>query len=163
MFVFYVGVLFTGGVQRLNNQILYSVLMLLAGIGIPTMAALSGNLGNKLGSPALAVTILLIVALSIAVCYLLITEGIPTELSNANTQWYLYFAGAFFVFYILSITWVAPKFGISNAVSFVLLGQLIAMTIIDQYALFGAQQVTVDLKRVIGLLFMAIGVFFVIK
>jgi len=147
----------------LNNLILYSALMLLAGLGIPTMAALSGNLGTRLGSPALAAIILLIVGLFIAVLYLLLIEGVPTELNNANPPWYLYLAGAFFVFYILSITWVAPKFGISNAVSFVLLGQLIAMTVIDQYALFGAQQVAIDLKRTIGLLFMAIGVLLVIK
>jgi len=142
----------------LNNLILYSALMLLAGLGIPTMAALSGNLGTRLGSPALAAIILLIVGLFIAVLYLLLIEGVPTELNNANPPWYLYLAGAFFVFYILS-----TKFGISNAVSFVLLGQLIAMTVIDQYALFGAQQVAIDLKRTIGLLFMAIGVLLVIK
>jgi len=137
--------------------------MLLAGLGIPIMAALSGSLGTKLGSPALAATILLVVGLSITMLYILIVEGIPSELSNASTPWYLYSAGAFFVFYILSITWVAPKFGISNAVSFVLLGQLIAMTAIDQFALFGAQQVSIDLRRTIGLLFMATGVFLVIK
>jgi len=137
--------------------------MLFAGVGIPIMAALSGNLGHKLGSPPLAVVILLTVALCSTLFCLLVVKGIPTELSNANTPWYLYLAGLFFVFYILSITWVAPKFGISNAVSFVLLGQLISMTIIDQFALFGASQITIDLKRFIGLILMAIGVFFVVK
>jgi len=137
--------------------------MLLAGLGIPTMAALSGNLGARLGSPALAAIILLLVGLLITTLYLFIIEGVPTGLSNASTPWYLYLAGAFFVFYILGITWVAPKFGISNAISFVLLGQLIAMTVIDHFALFGAHQVTIDLKRTLGLVFMAIGVFLVIK
>ena len=40
----------------MNNTIIYSSLMLFAGLGIPLMAALNGGLGNKLQSPALAAT-----------------------------------------------------------------------------------------------------------
>ena len=61
----------------------------------------------------------------------------PTEFYKPNIPWYFYFGGVFVMFYILSITWVAPRFGISNAVSFVLLGQLMAMSIIDHYGLVG--------------------------
>ena len=137
--------------------------MLLAGIGIPIMATMSGNLGGRLGSTALAVIVLLSVGLLITAAYLFFIEGLPSEISRKETPWYLYSAGAFFVFYILSITWVGPKFGISNAVSFVLLGQLIAMTAIDQYGLFGARQVSIDFQRVIGLMLMSIGVILVVK
>jgi transporter family-2 protein len=42
-------------------------------------------------------------------------------------------------FYVLSITYIAPTFGVGNAVFFVLLGQLVSAAIIDHFGLFGAQ------------------------
>jgi bacterial/archaeal transporter family-2 protein len=64
---------------------------------------------------------------------------------------------------VLSVTWIAPQFGIGNAVSFVLLGQLISMATIDQFGLMGAPQTSLTLPRLMGLLFMAIGIFLVVR
>jgi hypothetical protein len=50
---------------------------------------------------------------------------------------HLFFAGVLIAFYVLSITFIAPKFGIGNAVFFVLLGQLVSAAAIDHFALFG--------------------------
>jgi transporter family-2 protein len=69
----------------------------------------------------------------------------------------------FVIFYILSITSIAPKFGVGNAVSFVLLGQLISMSIIDHYSLLGAPQNEISLQRFIGLTLMVAGVFMVVR
>jgi transporter family-2 protein len=146
----------------MNNTFFYSVLMLFAGLGIPVMAALNGGLGGKLQSPALAATILFLVGLAISITFLLVIEGKPVELYKANIPWYFYLGGVFVMFYILSITWVAPRFGVSNAVSFVLLGQLVAMSIIDHYGFFGALQNSLSFQRVIGLVLMAAGVFIAI-
>ena len=66
------------------------------------------------------------------------------------------------MFYIMTIIWVAPKFGVSNAVSFVLLGQLIALSAIDHFGLFGSQAYTIDTRRIAGLVVMALGVFLVL-
>jgi transporter family-2 protein len=137
--------------------------MLTAGLGIPVMAALSGTLGAKLHSPALASTILIAIGLIMAATYLVATEGIPTKLYSSSIPWYFYFGGFFFVFYVLTITWIAPIYGVSNAVSFVLLGQLIAMTAIDHFGLMGAPQFTLNYQRAFGLVFMAIGIFMVVR
>ena len=147
----------------MSNYLGYSLIMLVAGLGIPVMAALNGGLGSKLQSPALAATILFSVGLSVAIIYLLSTEGVPATLSLPNTPWYFYLGGFFVVFYILSITWVAPLFGVSNAVSFVLLGQLVAMSVIDHYGLLGTTQYTINIQRIMGLVLMAAGVFMVLS
>ena len=47
----------------MNNIVLYSLVMLISGLGIPTMAALNSSLGAQLGNPALATTILFTVGL----------------------------------------------------------------------------------------------------
>ena len=147
----------------MNSSIFYSILMLFAGLGIPIMATLNSGLGARLQSPALAVAILLFVALTLAISILLIRDGIPSSVYLPNTPWYFYFGGVFFVLYILSITWVAPHFGIANAVSFVLLGQLLAMIIIDHFGLMGTPQYSLDMKRLIGIVLMTMGVFMVVS
>ncbi|WP_293265701.1 DMT family transporter [Neptunomonas sp.] len=146
----------------MNSTFFYASIMFVAGLGIPLMAALNGGLGAKLQSPALAATILFIVGLAVSVTYLFAVEGVSTGLYKANIPWYLYFGGFFVMFYILSITSVAPHFGISNAVSFVLLGQLVAMSFIDHYGLVGALQYSLTPKRLIGLALMGVGVFMVV-
>jgi len=72
--------------------------MVIAGLGIPTMAALNGGLGSKLQSPALAAVILLIVGLFVSIIYLLITEGLPSKFYLPSTPWYFYFGGFFVMF-----------------------------------------------------------------
>lgn len=146
-----------------QNTNFYAILMLFAGIGIPVMAALNAGLGEKLQSPALAATILFFVGMVASIRYMLIFEGFPKTLVGAKTPFYFYLGGLFVVFYVLGITWVAPKFGIGNAVSFVLLGQLISMMTIDQFGLMGAPQTSITIQRFIGLVFMVIGVFLVVR
>lgn len=147
----------------MNPIIFYSLLMLFAGIGIPIMATLNSRLGAQLSNPALATVILFAVGLIVSSGYLLKVEGMPKDIVKPDIAWYFYTGGLFVVFYILSITWVSPRFGVGNAVSFVLLGQLIAMTIIDHFGLFGTLQVNADIKRIAGLVLMAAGVFLVVK
>lgn len=142
---------------------LFAVLMLLAGFGIPIMAALNGGLAMRIQSTSVASCILLGFALICALIITLSTEGIPRTIYQSSTPFYFYLAGIFVVFYTFTITWVAPRFGVGNAVAFVLLGQLIAMTIIDQFGLLDSPQISISLQRVAGLMLMAAGVFLVVR
>lgn len=146
----------------MNNALVYAVCMLIAGIGIPTMAMLNGGLGGKLMSSTLATAISLAVGFTVAVIYLLSTEGMPSQLFQAGTPFYFYLGGFCVAFYIISVTWIAPRFGISNAIAFALLGQLISMSAIDHFGLLGAQQYSLTTQRMIGLALMATGVFMVL-
>ena len=61
-------------------------------------------------------------------------------------------------FYVLSITYVAPTFGVGNAIFFVLLGQLVAAAAIDHFGLFGAQTTPLSFTRAGGIALMAAGI-----
>jgi transporter family-2 protein len=61
-------------------------------------------------------------------------------------------------FYVVSITYVAPRFGLGNAIFFVLLGQLLSAAVIDHFGLFNAAETRLNVMRVAGLLVMAGGV-----
>ena len=149
--------------QLHHNHAGYAFLMLFAGMGIPIMAALNAGLGAKLQSPALAATILFLVGLIGSTIFLLAFEGVPSSRLNREIPIYFNLGGLFVLFYVLSISWVAPRFGIGNAISFVLLGQLLAMITVDQFGLMGAQQTSLTWQRIIGLVFMSIGVFLVVR
>ena len=139
---------------------LYALTMLLAGIGIPVLAALNAALGVRLGSPVAAAAVLFVVALS-ATLAVLVLSGQPRALSGiATAPRHLLLAGCLVAFYILGITFVAPRFGLGNAVFFVLLGQLISAAVIDHFGLFGAQISPLSLTRALGIGLMGLGVFF---
>lgn len=145
------------------NNATFAVIMFFAGIGIPTMATLNGSLGVRLQNPVMAVSILLSLALALSLIILALANGLPKTPYATGTPWYFYMGGAFFIFYILSITAIAPSFGTGNAIAFVLLGQLVAMSAIDHFGLFGAQRFEISSQRLIGLAVMAMGVFLVVR
>jgi transporter family-2 protein len=137
--------------------------MLATGIGIPVMAALSATVGTKHGSLAFAASVLFLVALSISVIFLFAVEGGLKPFPKTPLPFYFYLGGVFVAFYVLSVTWVAPRFGVGNAVAFVLLGQIISMAAIDQFGLLGAPMNAITYQRALGLILMSIGVFLAVR
>lgn len=136
----------------------YAAIMLAAGIGIPTLAALNGRLGALIGSPPAATVVLFSVALVGALTVMFIT-GERSKLALVAAQpRFLLLGGLLVCFYVLSVTWVAPRFGLGNAITFVLLGQLISASIIDHFGLVGAIVRHMTWTRATGLTLMALGV-----
>ena len=145
-----------GGTQQ---TIFFALVMLLVGLGIPLFAALNGGLATRLQNPMLASTVALLAAIVVITGSLLLSQGLPRLNFDASIPFWYYLGGIFVATYILGMTWVAPRFGVGNAVAFVLLGQLISMALIDHFAWFGAAHHPITLQRVAGLALMTIGVF----
>jgi len=127
------------------------------------MAILNGSLGIKLDSPALATTILFSVGAVVSLGCLFLSGGMSKAPIQQPISIIFYLGGLFVVFYILSITWVTPKFGVGNAISLVLLGQLISMAVIDHYGLLGAPLNSMSIQRIGGLAFMIVGVYLTVR
>ncbi|WP_187429224.1 hypothetical protein ROLI_028900 [Roseobacter fucihabitans] len=136
----------------------YAMIMLLAGIGIPVLAALNAALGVRIGSPAAAATVLFVVAFTSCLIVMLLTG--PQALAKVTSApRHLFLAGVLVAFYVLTVTYIAPSFGVGNAVFFVLLGQLISTAAIDHFGLFGARVTPMDTTRALGIALMTAGVF----
>ncbi|SOC04538.1 transporter family-2 protein [Rhodobacter sp. JA431] len=147
----------------MGESLRYAAVMLVAGIGIPVLAALNAQLGTRIGSPVVAAVVLFCVALTGAVVVMLVTAG-PTALRDVPAQpRHLFLAGLLVCFYVLSVTFVAPRFGVGNAVFFVLMGQMISAALIDQFGLFGAIARPISLARAAGLGLMASGLFLIMR
>ena len=141
----------------MNPNLTYAAVMLLAGIGIPILAALNAALGSRIGSPMTAAAILFSVAVigawAIAAAY-----GFQGVSKLTLAPKHLFLAGLLVLFYVLSITIIAPTFGVGNAVFFVLLGQIVSATLIDHFGLFGAQVTPINWTRASGLGLMIAGI-----
>ena len=142
----------------LPDTMRYAAVMLAAGIGIPVLAALNAQLGARIGSPAAAASILFVVAFGAAVVTMVLTSGARPLLALPEQPKHLFLAGLLVAFYVISITWIAPKFGVGNAVFFVLLGQLISAALIDHFGLMAALPKPISLTRAAGIALMALGV-----
>ncbi|MEQ5870058.1 DMT family transporter [Sagittula sp. NFXS13] len=135
----------------------YALTMLLAGIGIPTLAALNAALGQHLGNPIAAAVVLFCVALVLSLIVWAVT-GAGSMGAVLSAPRHLLGGGAFVAFYVLTVTFIAPRFGVGNAVFFVLIGQLISAAAIDHFGLFGARLSPLTFTRATGITVMAVGV-----
>jgi transporter family-2 protein len=137
----------------------YIALSTLGGILIPIMAALSGALGRTLDNPWAAAAIVSAGAFATVLAFTLLTGSMHISfdaLKQARPMQLL--AGLGFAYYLLSITWVGPRFGIGNAIMFVLAGQILSSAAIDHFGLFGAPHKPIDALRGVGLVVMATGI-----
>jgi bacterial/archaeal transporter family-2 protein len=144
-----------GGVM--GDTLRYGAIMLVAGIGIPIFAALNAQFGARLGVPAAAAVVAFGVAALTALTVLIATGQAGALMRVPGHPAHLYFAGLAIAFYVLTITWVAPRFGVGNAVFVVLVGQMLAATAIDHFGLFGARLRPITWERGSGLVLMAAG------
>ena len=136
---------------------IYALIMLIAGICVPILAVLNAGLGKELGSAPAACVILSLVALVTSAVILLAT-GPQAILNTFSSSKHLFFGGVRFIVYILSITFIAPKFGLGNAIFFILLGQILSASIIDHFGLFGAISQSLSYQRITGIFIMVLGI-----
>ena len=140
-----------------DNFTMIALMMLVVGMGIPVTAALNSVVGTHTG-PLAASAILFGLGFILTVLFLAFA-GLPSVSSFSTVPLWSYAAVFGVFFYVVSVTWSAPRIGVGNAIFFVLLGQLIAAATIDHFGLFGALKTTLTAKRALGLLVMAIGVY----
>lgn len=141
-----------------DNFTIIALMMLVVGTGIPVTAALNAVVGTQTASPIAASAILFGLGFALTTLVLIFT-GLPPLRAFSTVPFWSYAAVLGVFFYVISVTWSAPRIGVGNAIFFVLLGQLIAAATIDHFGLFGAIKTTLTAKRALGLLVMAIGVY----
>ncbi|MBL8531271.1 MAG: DMT family transporter [Hyphomonadaceae bacterium] len=142
-----------------GNLPFYIVLSALAGVLIPIMAALSGALGRTLDNPQVAALVVITGAFLMVLAFTLATGANGFRWAQLAQATPVQLASGFaMAFYLLSITYLAPRFGVGNAVMLVVAGQIASAAAIDHFGLFGAPQKPVDAMRAGGLVIMVIGV-----
>lgn len=121
------------------NYLRYALWAALSGAFIPVMGVLNTRLGKSLGEPAYASVILFAVALIASIATsLAVTRGLPAPASLAAAPPVTLLGGLIVAFYVFSITFLIPRFGVANSIMFVVVAQIVMSAAIDQFGLFGA-------------------------
>lgn len=147
----------------------FLVMALGAGAGMATQAAINSQLGKALlGQPLYAAfwsfasgtVVLLLLSLWIAKgSWWQVMSLIP-----AQPWWYL-IGGALGTGLVFSSIFLAPKLGVANMLFFMIIGQMAAGLIIDQWGLFNMPVREVNWNKIVGLVVMLSGlcIFFFAK
>lgn len=131
---------------------------LAAGAGIPVMAVLNARLGRTLGEPLHAAMLLFCVAfVFVAVVGLGFTGKLPSVALLADMPKINLAGGLFVGFYVISATFLAPRFGVGNFILFAMVAQIIVSATIDHFGMFGAAVREVGWLRLTGIAVMIAG------
>jgi bacterial/archaeal transporter family-2 protein len=148
--------------RQLGNRmstITYALWAFAAGALIPLMAILNAGLARATGGMVQATVLLFVTGLTAALLMAAITQSRLPELQTLARVAPIQYAGGLIVaFYVLSITFIAPRFGVGNAILFAVMAQLITSAAIDHFALAGASVRPVTAMRALGLLIVITGV-----
>ncbi len=138
--------------------LIYAAWAALAGATVPVMASLNGTLGRSIGAPFHAAVFSVAVAFAGVALTLLISRApMPSIAAMGAAPKLAWFGGLGMAFYALTVTFLAPRFGIGNVVICVVVAQLVVSSLIDQFGLFGAPVHPIEMKRAGGLVLLAIG------
>ncbi len=141
------------------STIAYAAWAMAAGALIPLMAILNAGLARAAGGTIQATVLLFATGLTAALLLAAATPApIPSLRALAGAAPANYAGGLIVAFYILSITFLSPRFGVGNAILFAVTAQLLTSAVIDHFALAGAAPRPVTMMRAVGLLIMVIGV-----
>jgi transporter family-2 protein len=139
----------------------YAAWAFAAGVLIPVMAALSGGLGRGLGSPEWATVVLFGIGLAASLIVATPSATPPRWTSFQQAPAMQYVGGLIAAFYVLSATYLTPRFGVGPTVLLVVTAQIITSALIGQFGWLGAPKQPVDVPRAVGLTLMIVGVIMV--
>lgn len=127
--------------------------------------ALNAEIGRHLGGPVAAAAVNFTVGLAALIAIVLyMNGGLPNvAAATRSAPWWAWCGGLIGATFVASAALLAPRIGMSVLVSSILLGQLAASLVLDQYGLFNLAVREVDLQRVLGVVLAAAGVLLVTR
>ncbi len=99
----------------------------------------------------------------ILLAYLAFTKQLKMDLITvAKTEpiW-VWLGGVIGAFFVVTLTFVVPRVGASLSFSLIIAGQLIISIIIDHYGLLGVPVTPINMKRIAGILLLAVAIWLI--
>jgi transporter family-2 protein len=141
------------------SNVSYALWGFVAGALLPLMAILNAGVARTAGGQVQATVILFATGLLAALLLAAIARvRFPDLHSLLRIAPHQYLGGLIVGFCVLSVTFLAPRFGVGNAILFAMTAQLITSVLIDHFALAGAALRPLTGMRAVGLLTVISGV-----
>lgn len=146
------------------NNYFFIILAVVAGMMMPTQAAINNKLANSVESPILSAFISFVVGTVALFLYILAT-GIPLgNLANAkNAPLIAWIGGILGAIFVASAVILVPRIGVALTFSLIIAGQMLVTLIIDHFGFLGVPVKEISLIRVLGATLITIGVILIRK
>lgn len=142
----------------------FMLIALIAGILMPTQAAVNNKLAAYVHSPVLSAFISFVVG-TVALLIYILAGGIP--LNNMagikNAPWITWTGGLFGAFFVTAVVVLVPRLGVALTFSIIIAGQMLATLPIDHYGFLGTAVREISAARILGVLFVIVGVVLIRK
>ena len=130
---------------------------LVAGLAGAVQAAVMGRFGERIGVvEALAFASIVTTTLSLA-ALLIVRRSFDGVAEGARAPVWMWSAGLMSAFIVFAIALGPPRVGTTTTIALVIAGNLIMAAIVDQFGLFGLEQISLTPLRVVGLALLAVG------
>ncbi len=146
--------------DNMSTNALRWLLGLVAGALIPVQAAANAALSKSIGGnvPFAALTLFVVAGTATAASALVMGASMPSGAALAAAPWWSYIGGLIVAFYVLTITYLAPRLGVGTAISLIVMGQIFAALAIDHFGLMRSPTFPITPVRLLGAGLMAVGV-----
>ncbi len=141
------------------NNYFFIVLAILAGIMMPTQAAVNNKLAQPLESPILAAFVSFAVGTVALFLYILAT-GVPLGnlFSAKNAPYIAWTGGLMGAFFVAATVTLVPRIGVALTFSLIMAGQMLITLVIDHFGFLGVPVKEVNAPRLFGVTLITIGV-----
>ena len=140
------------------------MLALVTGALIPIQAATNAAFSKSVTNPLVTGIMVFVVGFSgMLILSFMMRISWPSVHQLASAPTYGYLGGLIVATYVVMITILVPRIGVGTAISVIVTGQILCAVAIDHFGFFSVEVRTIDTSRLVGVLMMIAGVYFVMK
>jgi transporter family-2 protein len=141
------------------NNYFFIVLAIVAGMMMPTQAAINNKLADAVQSPILAAFISFVVG-TIALFLYALATGVPLwNLASAKNAPLIAWAGGLLgAFFVAATVTVVARLEVALTFSLIIAGQMLITLVIDHFGFLGVPVKEINIPRLLGVTLITIGV-----
>jgi transporter family-2 protein len=142
----------------------FIILAVLAGMMMPTQAAINNKLAEEVNGPILAAFISFVVGTVALFIYILITGVSLNNLSSLKNASIISWTGGLLgAFFVASAVILVPRLGVALTFSLIIAGQMLITLVLDHYGFLGVPVREVNIQRILGMFLIIGGVILIRK
>jgi len=134
-----------------------------SGVSMAVQGSLNSALGKIIGLWEATFVVHASAAAALAVLVFGLGIGHGSLGRYSQVPWYLYLGGALGILITFGVVSSIPKLGVANATTFIIVGQVGFAALIDHLGLFGLKQVEFNYYKLVGILFLGVGAWFLLR
>lgn len=137
------------------------LLMIAGGVAVAMQPSINARLAEKTGFLQAAT-----ISFAVGTLVLLLISGAVRQGSFralAEASWWQLSGGVFGAFFVTMTIIGVPRIGTTAVLALTIVSQLMAGLVMDHFGLFGMRGIPVDVKRLVGVVLLLLGVWLICK